>query len=763
MASGIRAGRAYVELLLDDDKFKAGLSKAQARLNQFASAMKSAALPLAAFGAAITAPLTLAVRTFISMGSAMSDMADRTGMSVEALSELSFAAQQTGASIDDVETSVKKMQQLITDAAGGSKEASDSFAMLGVAVEDIQGLSPERQFQAVAQALNGIADPTERAAVALEIFGRSGTKILPLVKDMDGLTRTARELSLVMSTEEAAAADKLGDLWDVLVTSAKVLATAVGSALAPALQMAAEAAMVVASVVVDLVRAMPWAVQLFGMLGLAATAVGGAMLGIAAAAKAAALTVSGLRAIRTAIDTIKDGASAARGAIRGMSEELAKATAKRAAAGAVAGAAGGAAGGAAAGAAGTGAIAAVAGIGVKAAAIIAAKILLIVGLGYAVYRVFRSITEAITDAVGWTDYLAKKYAAIGWGKDDATVEAEEAAKAQEKHIAKRMRMMEQLKGKTREVSEEEAKVREKAQASAASIELTQAQINLAEEERRFAEQIKAVPTDALTIATARFSESQRALVDALTEAQNAASAARVEGTEAAAKKADAAKDALDAAYSEFSRWQSAMDSATSAVEHQAEERKRMGEEALAQERELLDRAAAVRMSNEEDMARREQDAQRQALAELVEADPSTALEEFQDGLSDAEEEVARIEEALAAHEAAFKANPAKSTANLEMMESLNEQLMAARDEVEYFADGVGQARQAMLDAMRSNVEAVAGTLSTINVGTFSSEGSRALSVADPAILRSAIAAEQTARNTQAMLVELRNMEGSVFE
>lgn len=753
-ASGIRAGKAYVELVMNDKDFQRGLSKAQARLNQFASSMASAAAPLAAFGASITAPLALAVKTFVSLGSALSDMADRTGASVEALSALSFAAGQTGASIGDVEIAIKQMQRVIVDAAGGSREAADSLDLLGVSIESLQGLAPERQFELVAFALNGIADPTERAAAALEVFGRSGTSILPLVKDMDALTRTARELSLVMTTDEAAAADRLGDLWDTLITSAKALASAVGGALAPMLQTAAQAAVVLASVMVDVIRNNQWAVKVLAFVGGAATVAASAMLAVAGAAKAAAFTVAGLRGIGSALDAIKGSGKAARAAIEGVTEALAKAAAKKAATEAAGGAAAGAAGGLAGGVAGGVGIAALKGMAAVAAVVLAKVV--------AVAAAFGAVGYAISEATGLAEYLGQKMAAIGFGQTEETRAADEAAKKQERHIAKRMRMMEQLKGKTKEVSEEEAKTRDKAQTSAASIDLTKAQIDLAAEERAFAEQIKAVPTDALTIATARFSESQRALVDAMTEAENAASVARVEGTEEAAKKADAAKDALDAAYSEFSRWQSAMDSATSAVEQQAEERKRLAEEAMAKERELLDRAAAVRLSNEEDLARRDQDAQRRALDDMMQADPSAALEEFQSGLSDAEAEVARIEEALAQHEAAFRANPAKSEANLEMMEGLNEQLQAARDEVAYFADGVGQARQAVMDNMRSNVEAIAGTLSSINVGTFSSEGSRALTVADPAVLRTAIAAETTARNTQAMLTELRNMDGGTF-
>ena len=44
----------------------------------------------------------------------------------------------------------------------------------------LQGLSPEQQFQLFANALAGVVDASTRAALAQDVFGRSGTQLLPL-------------------------------------------------------------------------------------------------------------------------------------------------------------------------------------------------------------------------------------------------------------------------------------------------------------------------------------------------------------------------------------------------------------------------------------------------------------------------------------------------------------------------------------------------------------------------------------------------------
>ncbi|MCJ7543367.1 MAG: hypothetical protein MUP47_02185, partial [Phycisphaerae bacterium] len=178
----IRAGRAYVELLADDSKLAAGLRAAAGKLRAFGATIQAAGLRMMALGGAILAPLALSVRNFANVGSALHDMSQRTGLSVEALSALSYAAEQSGADIESLEKGIRKMQRTITDAAGGSKSAADALGSLGLTVKDLAGLAPEKQFRLLADRLDKVADATAKAALAMEIFGRSGTALLPMLR-----------------------------------------------------------------------------------------------------------------------------------------------------------------------------------------------------------------------------------------------------------------------------------------------------------------------------------------------------------------------------------------------------------------------------------------------------------------------------------------------------------------------------------------------------------------------------------------------------
>jgi len=236
--SGIKAGRAYVELGVGD-KLTAGLKHAQARLKAFGAAMTAMGTKVLAVGLALAAPLVVGVKNFITLGDAIAKMSRRTGVGVEALSELAYAAELSGTSMEGLENGLRKMQRTTVDASMGLKTAKDALAMVGLSAKKLKGLKPEDQFTVIAEALSRIEDPTRKAAIAMMIFGRSGTALLPMIEKgaagMNELRKKARDLGLTMSTEDAAAAEKLQDAFTAVWRVIKQVGFAIGAALAPQL------------------------------------------------------------------------------------------------------------------------------------------------------------------------------------------------------------------------------------------------------------------------------------------------------------------------------------------------------------------------------------------------------------------------------------------------------------------------------------------------------------------------------------------------
>ncbi|HUS82489.1 MAG TPA: hypothetical protein VM013_04435, partial [Dehalococcoidia bacterium] len=133
---GVRAGRAFVELFADDTKLTQGLRRAEMRVKKFGQSLQSVGKSMMGIGALITGPLIAAAKMFSTMGDSLAKMAKRTGFGVESLSQLGYAAEISGASIENLETGIRRMQRSISDAGRGLSTATDALAALGVSVEE---------------------------------------------------------------------------------------------------------------------------------------------------------------------------------------------------------------------------------------------------------------------------------------------------------------------------------------------------------------------------------------------------------------------------------------------------------------------------------------------------------------------------------------------------------------------------------------------------------------------------------------------------
>ncbi|MCB9838198.1 MAG: hypothetical protein H6813_02570 [Phycisphaeraceae bacterium] len=313
---GIRAGRAFVELGVSD-RLSAGLRRAQRRLQAFGAGVRQVGLRLVAAGVAALAPLAATVRIFAKAGDELEKMSRRTGVSVEALSELGFAAEQSGADLETVEKGVKTMQRAIVDLGRGLSTQVDAFGALGLTLKDLQNLKPEEQFKIIADRLSQVEDATTRAGLAAQLFGRAGTRLLPLFEQgaagMEALQLEARRLGLTISTETARDTARLTDAFNIVRRVLKVTAITVGSTLAPALERAAKFVTRIAIVTSAWIKQNKQAVVTAAKIALTVVAVGSALVAVGLLLALAGTAFGGLAAIVTTAAAVVGAVTAAFG------------------------------------------------------------------------------------------------------------------------------------------------------------------------------------------------------------------------------------------------------------------------------------------------------------------------------------------------------------------------------------------------------------------------------------------------------------------
>lgn len=359
MASNIRAGQAYVEIATKQGAFDKGIAQVQAAMARlkgvattmgtgigkgFASAQGALSgfsksvlnIPTAIAGSVAVTGLVALAKGFADAGSAVDDMAQRTGMSAEAVSSLGYAAKLSGTDIGTLEKGVRKMQVSIADAVAGVPGAADKFAALGLSVDDLAKMSPDEQFVAIADKLSKIQDPALRSAAAMEYFGKAGADLVPMIsggaEEIRRLQKDAADLGQTMSGKDAEAAGKLGDVFDRLFGVLGGLQNRIGSALAPLLIEVGERIISLVSTVSTwisenqelIITIAKWTAVGAGLLaglvalGGAAAVAGMAMAGIAAVGSAIAIVfgviVGVVSALISPIGLVVVGITAAAGA-----------------------------------------------------------------------------------------------------------------------------------------------------------------------------------------------------------------------------------------------------------------------------------------------------------------------------------------------------------------------------------------------------------------------------------------------------------------
>ncbi len=209
--------KLYVVLGFKDEGMSKALRKQRKDLQAFG---KEAAI----IGGAIVAAFGAAIKTWSDAGDEIAKMAKRTGFGTEAISELRHAADLSGTSLQSIEKASRNLNRVMLDSEDGLKEAKRGFDRLGLSIKDLRKLNTEEQFIAVIESIASIEDESIRSASALEMFGRAGTELLPMLADgADGLKEMreeAYELGLVFDETTAKAAEDVNDAMTRLKASA---------------------------------------------------------------------------------------------------------------------------------------------------------------------------------------------------------------------------------------------------------------------------------------------------------------------------------------------------------------------------------------------------------------------------------------------------------------------------------------------------------------------------------------------------------------
>jgi hypothetical protein len=272
-------------------------------------------------GAFSVGAITGAVKSFVDVASALTDMSQKTGISTTKLQELKFAAEQNGGTLEDVTKGITKMGKSLIEGNSGTVAA---VSRLGLSLTDLRKMDPADAFTTLSDAIAKVPSPLERSKLAMDIFGKAGAELLPTMTGNLGETmKAAEKLGLVIDEKTVAAGDNLGDTFTALQgVGMGVIGKMIGPML-PALQMVADGMLGVGKVV-DYLRDMFDALVRVGLIAIKGLIDGAIKVGELAAKVPGLSKVLGEDA--TAMQGMRDASTWLAGAIKGVEAGAAAAT-----------------------------------------------------------------------------------------------------------------------------------------------------------------------------------------------------------------------------------------------------------------------------------------------------------------------------------------------------------------------------------------------------------------------------------------------------
>lgn len=219
-----------VVLRLVADQFKGELQSSRGAIGAFNDFLKDWRTQLAAAGAALFA----VAKSTADFGEEALKGAQKAGTTVQTFSALSHAARMADVDNQQLIAGLKALSVNMVEAQQKTGDGEALFRRLGVAAVDATGkLRPtEAVLLDLAEVFAKSADGAAKTEAVVKLFGKSGLELLPFLNkgktEIAALMAEAERLGLVLSKDDAEAADKFNDALKKLDAQVKGLTVSIG-------------------------------------------------------------------------------------------------------------------------------------------------------------------------------------------------------------------------------------------------------------------------------------------------------------------------------------------------------------------------------------------------------------------------------------------------------------------------------------------------------------------------------------------------------
>ena len=162
---------------------------------------------------AVTGGVVALAKEAIDLADDMRNLSQKTGVSIQTLSQFKVAAELSGATLEGVAKGLNSLNKNMIAAATGTEAAAAAFKTIGVATTDVQGnlRSTDQVFLDIADRFATLRDGPEKAALAIKVFGKAGVDLIPILNlGSEEIQRFGLNIGADFADKAAAFNDQLG-------------------------------------------------------------------------------------------------------------------------------------------------------------------------------------------------------------------------------------------------------------------------------------------------------------------------------------------------------------------------------------------------------------------------------------------------------------------------------------------------------------------------------------------------------------------------
>lgn len=210
-----------VTLEIDNRQYLAELNKADTVTKQFEKTTKNSSdgmiagfSKLQVAAAAVTASFFATAQSVMSFADNIVDLAKAHETSAASVLAFGKALAQNGGNADNAGRAYLELAKSIAEANGGNLKTLSTFERLGVTISDLGALSETEIRDKLIKGLEGVRDPSERAALAAQMFGKALNGV-----DLRNIAQSIEENNAKYAKHEAAlqsAADAYDNIAGVI-------------------------------------------------------------------------------------------------------------------------------------------------------------------------------------------------------------------------------------------------------------------------------------------------------------------------------------------------------------------------------------------------------------------------------------------------------------------------------------------------------------------------------------------------------------------